>query len=448
MKNRIKAPATAMFAVVALTGCDILDVSNPNNLVEASIRSEAAASAVVNGALSLVASSVSQSWQPYLVATDEMYWIGSRDAWLSVDQGFVDDATNEFIDGPFPALGQARWFSDEAIEILTEHVGTNPSTGNKTDLARANLFSGIIYMVIGETQDDFAFSDKTEDGPPVGPANMFQVLDGAITRLDAAITGFNGVGDSDRAMKAMSVRARAKQSRAIWDAINPSPSGSGFVNSASAGTDALAVIAAAGGVTADWSYNLTYSSGTVGNSMASWINDRKENQIDLSLVTVNAANDINGIAIKDPIDGVDDPAAIKWLNQWKGASGTSGSYLDKGGVYADLTLASTRMMHLIVAENALASGDNAGFTTHINHVRAMDGLTPFSGQVSNTVMMQHTRRVNVLFQGLRLGDMYRFKLTDSKWDANGAAMSRPGEMLPISIIELRSNCYLNGLGCK
>ena len=64
MIKQLKAPAVMLAATVALTGCDLQDVSNPNNLVEASIRNEAAASAVVNGSLALVSSSISQSWQP------------------------------------------------------------------------------------------------------------------------------------------------------------------------------------------------------------------------------------------------------------------------------------------------------------------------------------------------------------------------------------------------
>jgi hypothetical protein len=440
MKNRnSKIWVAILLAAFAVGGCDILDVNNPNSLVEEDIRSEAAAAAVVNGTLTLVSSSVSQSWQPYLVASDEMRWIGSRDAWLSLDLGFVDDPLNEFIDGPFPAMGQARWMSDEAIEILNEHHGNNPSTAIKTDLARASLYSGIIYMVIGEIQEDFAFSDKTESGAPIGPDNMYQVLDGAIERLSTAISGFNEVGATDMAIQARALRARARQSRAIWDAINPSPSGDGLVSSAEAGADASDVLA---NVAADWTYNLTFSSASRSNSMAGWVNDRKENQIDLSVATVDDQNDINGIAIQDPIDGVDDPAVIKWLNQWKG-----GSYLDKGGIYPPLTLASARMMHLILAENALKGMDSSGFATHINHIRSLDGLTPFSGQISEMEMLQHTRRVNVMLQGLRLADMYRWGMKDPQWQGASAASSSPGTMLPISIIEIRANCHLNGLGC-
>ena len=435
MSIRTFLTRTAVLAAMpAFTACGLLDVSNPNDLVEEDIRKEEAAAAVVNGTLTLVSSSISQSWQPYLVTSDELYWIGSRDAWLSLDKGFIDDPLNEFIDGPFPAMGQARWMSDEAIEILEEHVSNNPTTAMKYNLARANFYSGIMYTVMGEIQEDFAFSDKTQSAPAVGSENMYKVLDDAISRLGTAIAGFNEVGDATMAMNAMAMRARARHSRAVWDAINPSPSGSGLVNSAEAGSDAMAVIASAGGNEADWLYNLTYSSESTSNAMAGWINDRKENQIDLSLVTVNAANDVDGIAIKDPIDDVDDPSVIKWLNQWKG-----GNYLDKGGIYPPLTLASTRMMHIVLAENALAGGNEAMFTEHINHIRAMDGLTPFSGQIDNMDMLQHMRRVTVMLQGLRLADMYRWSIGATKWESSSDAEKCPGVMLPISIIERQAN---------
>jgi len=432
--------AGSLVAVLALGGCDdLLDVSNPNDLVEKDVKENRdVATGVVNGAEALVFSSVSQSWQPYLVASDEMSWIGSRDAWLALDQGGVDDPLNEFIDGPFPAMGQARWMSDFAIEILTAHDSEDPSGGFKTDLARANFYSGIIYMMIGEIQEDFAFSNKTESGPAVGPDNMYTVLDKAIGRLTEAVTGFESLGQHELALNARAVRARARQSRAIWDVINPSPSGNGLVNAVDAGADAEAVIAEAGGNEADWTFNMTYSATSVSNSMASWVNDRKENQIDVSIATRNASNDINGIAMMDPIDNVPDPAVIKWLNQWK-----DGDYLDKGGVYAPLTLVSTRMMHLILAENALAIGNEAGFRERINHIRALDGLMPFTGQIENMEMLKHTRRVNVLLQGLRLADMYRWGIEDPLWEPSRATKTSPGEMLPISIIECRANSHLN-----
>ena len=442
MKNRIKASVLTVVTALTLSGCgDLLDVNNPNNLVEESISQAAAASAVVNGSLSLVSSAISQIWQPYLVTSDEVYWIGSREAWLALDQGFIGNPENEFSDGAFPSVGRGRWMADQAIKILQGHASGDPSFNY--DLARANHFAGIMYTVIGEVMEDFAFSDKTESGAPVGPGNMSSVLNSGISYLDAAISSYESLGNADRAVAAKAMRARAHQSRAIWDVINPTASGTfTTVNASAAAADAQAVITAAGGNSADVEYDLVYSSGSQTNSMGGWINDRKENQYSTQLVTLDANNNRTGVAMMDPIDNIVDPAVTKRMKSW-GCGAADGNC----GPYSPLTISSTRLMHLILAENALAGGDGATFTTHINHIRAMDGLTAFSGQISNNDMLQHTRRANTMIMGLRLADMYRFGLTDPKWEAQSDAISTPGEMLPITIIEIRANCHLNGQGC-
>ena len=442
MKNRIKASVLTVVTALTLSGCgDLLDVNNPNNLVEESISQAAAASAVVNGSLSLVSSAISQIWQPYLVTSDEVYWIGSRDAWLALDQGFIGNPENEFSDGAFPSVGRGRWMADQAIKILQGHVAEDPSFAY--DLARAHHFAGIMYTVIGEVMEDFAFSDKTESGAPVGPGNMSSVLNTGIGYLDKAITSYESLGNADRAVAAKAMRARAHQSRAIWDVINPTASGTfTTVNASAAAADANAVLTAAGGNSADIEYDLVYSSGSQTNSMGGWINDRKENQYSTQLVTLDANNNRTGVAMMDPIDNIVDPAVTKRMKRW-GCGAAAGNC----GPYSPLTISSTRLMHLILAENALAGGDGATFTTHINHIRAMDGLTAFSGQISNNDMLQHTRRANTMIMGLRLADMYRFGLTDPKWEAQSDAISTPGEMLPITIIEIRANCHLNGQGC-
>ena len=442
MRDTKRVPILLAAALTA-SACGLLDVDNPNNLVEQSIRNPSAASSVVSGAQALTALAVSSMWQPYLVASDELFWIGSRDAWLALDQGFVSDPANEFTDAAFPSLGQARWMSDEAVEIMNEHLAEDPSADNEHELARANLFAGIAYMLVGEVQQDFAFSDKTEDGPPVGPDQMYTVLDQAVAYLDAAVSGAQALGDAELELRATAVRARAKFSRAVWDKIKPTPNtGAPLVESSGAVSDALAAIAQAGGVTADWDYDFHYSASTVGNVMASSVNDRKENQIDPALVTLTAQNDVGGIRLHDPIDDVADPALKKRIESFK-----DGAFDSKGSQYSPLTVVSTRVLHLIVAEDALARGDMEAFTTHVNHVRAMDGLTPFSGQIAAMDMLQHERRVNATFMGLRLADMYRFGIVDPRWQPNGDTRTAPGTLLPITLVEVRANCYLNGLGC-
>ena len=172
------------------------------------------------------------------------------------------------------------------------------------------------------------------------------------------------------------------------------------------------------------------------------VNSRKETQVDKSLVAFTAANDIDHITIMDPIDNIVDPAFVVRLNVFKG-----GDWQTSHDQYAPNSIATSRLMHLIIAEDALANGDNTTFTTEINAIRAMDGLTPYSGQIPAMALLRHERRVNTFGMGLRLPDMYRFGVKAAEWTSVSDAFKSPGTLLPITLVEIRANCYLNGLGC-
>lgn len=461
MTNRIKAPALAVAAMVALSGCNLLDVDNPNSLVEASIRQLAAANGVANGSLQLVSEAMADVWEGPAVTGDELYWIGSRDAWGQLDQGFISNPENEFTDAAFPTLGRAVWMSQNAVEILEGHVAENPGEDALTrDLARAKMFRGMVLMVTAESQEDMTFSYKMVDGPPVsgGQAtigvdgqhpvpSMLAVMDLAITSYSEALAAFQSLGDDDLATNAQALRARAYHSRVIME--NRSTAG-GALAFPQAVADANAVLADVGG--SDWFFNVAFSSASNSCAMCGNVNDRKENQIDLSLVTVDASNDINGISLQDPLTGADDLALIRALDQWKG-----GSYLDSGNQFPDLTVVSERLLRLIVAEDALAGGDNAGYAAEINAVRDFEDNTAgydYTPAGDEVAILQHTRRVNTLLMGLRLQDMYRWGLqpgngsaSTALWTPNSDAVQVPGTMLPINIIEVRANCHLNGQTC-
>lgn len=439
---RLAHVITAATVAATLSACDIMDVSNPNNLLETDIQKPAAANAVVNGALSLVADATSRVWQPVGIIADELVWIGSRDAWQQLDKGYISNPSNEFTDANFPFIGRARWMADQAEEILLGHVQTTPTPQMRTDLARAHLYSGLMYMIIGEVQQDFVFSHKTEPGPPVGASNMHTVLDQAITKLDNAVTVARAVGNANLETRALAVRARARHSRAIWNKIKPSAQTSApLVSAAQAVADAEAVLAR---VSDDWMYQFTYSSATISNDMAGWINSRAENQFDtLSVINVDqkVTKQILSVRLRDPIDNVPDPVITAKLLEWK-----SGTLSATGDVYSPLTVTSARHMHLIVAEDALQKGDMARFRTHINRIRALDGLTPYTGQIPALDMLKHTRRTSLFLTGLRLNDMYRFGIRDPHWVSGSDAVDRPGTLLPITIIEIRANPFLKGEG--
>jgi hypothetical protein len=123
-------------------------------------------------------------------------------------------------------------------------------------------------------------------------------------------------------------------------------------------------------------------------------------------------------------------------------------FFQAGDSYRPMRVVDERLMHLIVAEAALANGDPDGFRTHINHVRGLDGLPEFTGQISDMEMMKHTRRTNTFLMGLRLTDMYRFGVVDDLWLPTETTLRTPGKLLPISFKELTSNCHTNGQGCS
>jgi hypothetical protein len=49
--------------------------------------------------------------------------------------------------------------------------------------------------------------------------------------------------------------------------------------------------------------------------------------------------------------------------------------------------------------------------------------------------------------GTRLMDMYRFGTVDPRWESASDAVRNPGQMLPITITEIRANCHLNDNDC-
>ena len=439
MKNSIKRSAVAVAAAFTLSGCGLLDVDNPNSLVEASIQLEAAANGVANGSLQLVSNAVANVWEAPAVVADELYWTGSRDAWGQLDQGYIGDPLNEFTDGAFPSLGRGVWMAQNAVDILQGHVDNNPSnTSFATDLARAQMFNGLILMITGEIQEDMTFSDKMEDGAPVGPANMSQVLDRAIANLDAAVAGFTALGDS-RATTARAIRARAHMSRAIWNVLNPTATVGGALDFGAAATaDATAVLASVSG---DWQYNLVYSSASSAAGMLGNVNQRGENQWDLSLVesTGPGASGRTGVVnLLDPVTGVGSLAVAGALAQWG------------ENQYGELTITSERLMRLILAETDLATGGGGPgsvFETQINAIRALDAEAAYTAGAGDVAMLQFSRRVNTLHQGLRLQDMYRWGLSDPTWQSGSEAVTNPGEMLPITIIECRANSNLDSSTC-
>jgi len=429
--NTMKKTFILIASIIMFLGCS-LDANNPNNLLEEQL-GVSAFSPMVNGLEGVTIRAYGNILAPYSVASDEMIWIGSRDAWQQLNFGNVDNINNEFVDAAFFYVAEARYWADDVIARGEEFSTSNAfSDKNRTDLARAYWYGAITYMVIADMFDDFVVgSVKTEGAPPVGPSNMGSLYDTAVSYLDKALALNAGLTDALKATK-----ARAIFSKGVWGKTNPVNTGDPLVNASSAASLAAEALSALGD---DFSVNLITSGSapdTVGGlDIAGEVNDRLEMRLSDTYVissdakrpdAIGDGNPATTVSMMDPIDNIADPALYNNVVNFTAP-----------GLYPEYPVVSGREMLLIIAESALASGDNDTFTTNINKLRALDGLTPYSGQIGAQDLLEHSRRVNLFLQGRRLSDHYRFASPSEYWISSSPAINSPGSFLPITISEIQ-----------
>lgn len=433
---------TLMLAAL-VTGCGgLFDVENPNNIKGEDIGLVEAANSVVNGAYGTVAKGLAASLGVYSPITDEITYIGSRDAWGDLNTGIVSNPQNEFLNVAFPFIAQGRWMADEAIKLMEQHQADGVLR-DPVLLARAYLYGALAYITIADTWDDFALSDRSEASPPVGEAGMGDLYDQAIDYLSAGLPIAQSEGRDDLQRTMTALRARAHHGRAVWDMLNPAGSvpGNPLVSNASAVQDARAFLAM-NGSDEGWRYTITLANNdmvpggeiTLGHNM----NDRAELQFGADYVDTdpNDPASITAIALMDPVDGIPDPVVSDKIMEFQDAF-----------IYTPITVVSAREMHLIIAEGALADGNTAEAVQEMNLVRSLDGLTAYDPVTSGPTpleMLQHERRVNLFLENRRLADMYRFGVQSQYWTPTADAVTTPGMLLPIPQVELLSNCYIAG----
>jgi hypothetical protein len=427
-----RGPALVLSVVAGLTGCsDILDVDNPNNLLEDNLGDPAAARPLVNGASATLARGIGAMLGPYSTATDEAAWAGSRDAWRELDQGNLSDPRNEFTDDAFRFINQGRWTTDEAVRRL-EAFDQAKKLADRPQLARAYLFAAIAYTTIGDMFDNFVISDRREAGQPIGEANMFKMYDQAIQYADRGIKVAQETKSGDLETALLAMRARAKHGKAVWAKLNPAGNvpANPLVSDAGAAADARAVLARVGMSDYKFLLNLSNDDLALAGEASLAYNLFRRGELGIGPAFGKVTTKATQVNLKDPIDNVADPVITAELSR-----------LQKAEMYQPVVAVSAREMHLILAEDALARSDEAEFAKHVNHVRAMDKLTPFSGQIPAADMLQHERRVNLFLQGRRLADMYRFGVRSPEWQVSPAATAvrTPGTFFPVTCIEIRSH---------
>ncbi|MGH7444697.1 MAG: hypothetical protein ACREKM_07465, partial [Longimicrobiales bacterium] len=443
-----RARVVLLAGALAATGAcsSLLDVDNPNNVGQDDLQEPGSVSALVNGALAATAEAYTTVTRAHVTITDEYDWSGSWDAAGEMERGALGNTANDFTQEGFNDLAQARWLSDEAYRLTSEFeaAGTLP---NPLLLARAALYSGINYLVIADSYEDFAFSDKRESGQPIGPANMHTLYDQAVARFAEAESIAGQAGDQDLRLAAIGLTARAHYAKALWQMLNAGGiPADPLISVAAADAAASQVLQLA--PAPDWRFIFTFSSTTTANVAGSWINQRNEMIVSAAYAQADASGKKicspfnedcteDGITYEDPIDAIPDPALKRFVFEFI-----------EGVQFAPQTVIGVREMRLILAESALQQGDTPGFVAQINAVRALEALTPYdpgTHPITTRDMLIHTRLVNLFLQPMRrLGDLYRFDITVPEWLESSEAATQPGTVFPISDQERLANCYFNG----
>jgi hypothetical protein len=447
----LRALAVAAVAGVAVVGCNtFLDVDNPNNVPEDALANPAAAASVANGSGGSVTRALAAMLAPYSTASDELTWVGSRDAYKELDDGTPSNPSNEFTDAAFAYISEARFTADQAVTLLEgfDKDGTIPS---RADLGRAYLYAAIIYVSIADMFDDFVItSSKREAGDPVGEQNMASLYDVAIGYLDKGLAVANAVNNTALKQQITAMRARAKFDKALWAKVNPvgTVPAQPLANDAGAVADAQAALALIGGN--DFKFKLTPLTQTTGFPIVgNDLNNRVELRAgdgplqvrctnatcDRYIVPNTAGKQVASVKYVDPVTNAVDPVLTAAITECciKGTQNGNGDLVP-------MTIVSAREMYLILAEAALAQGNTAGFTTNINAIRAFNSLAPYNGATpAPRDMLIHERLVNLWLQGRRLTDMYRFGIKSEEWAAGSIAAKTPGCFLPITITERLSN---------
>src|SRR6185369_2722477 len=96
--RRLVRGFTVLATCASLGACSsLLEVKNPNNVGADALDRSEAAGAIISGAENSTARAMASIINPFTVASDETFWVGSRDAYLQIDTGNLSDMNNEYV---------------------------------------------------------------------------------------------------------------------------------------------------------------------------------------------------------------------------------------------------------------------------------------------------------------------------------------------------------------
>ncbi len=432
---------TVALATAVLAGCGLFetDINNPNAVVESALGDPAGAAPLVNGLYGIVQRATNQITGTVGAVSDELTWAGSREYWKLLDDGDIADPVNEYTNGQFPYMGEARWTADYVVGVLEGLDKQSPGLKSRLDLAKAYLYAGQAYLIIAENYEDFVISsDRTKNGPPIGDAAFAVTYDSSLAYFNKALTLATTLNNADVKNNALGLKARALFSKSLLTRFRPARN-QATIASPYLVNDA-AVTAAAQAALASMPTNYKYQMVAIAQNNGGYfntgfeINQRLELRIGDEYANLNAAktrplDGVAGVKLLDPVDGTPDKATLKAIDDC--CRQTTGQFLSP-------IITSKVEMNLILAEAAMVANNTTDFTTNINAARATFGLAPWAGTPSQLAILKHSRRTMLFMQGRRLADHYRFGEKADKWLTTQTAY-RKACFFPLSYDERLQN---------
>lgn len=448
MELRITTIIFAIF-VLGLAGCDILDVQNPNTLQESQLRDPTSSQAMSNGLKGSIARGFGYQLAPYGMASDEITWIGSRDAWQQLDFGEISNENNEFSDLAFPYLAEANWHASDYIRRMEafRQEGTLPSDDI---LVETYLYGAIVKTSIADVFDDYVVgADKQEGGVRVSSTDstMQSFYDTALRWVLSAQDLNADLDEPVRQAELKAMEARVRFSRSLWSHLQPDNGGistgrDALVANQAAATAATEALSLMSGEESSYQYEVPIpASASFESYVAGQVNNRQEMVVGDAYVSRNPDDGtFESVTFEDPLDGAIHPYVQDIVTN---------RYPSSGNAAADVVVVSAREMNLIRAEVALANGSDSRFDTAINDLRAINGFSAYDGPAADGIsridLLASSRKANLFFQLRRLKDLYRFGERTPSWKDESDAVVSPGTFFPITATEISSNPNISRL---
>jgi hypothetical protein len=395
--------------MISTTACDrLLSVDNPANVPIDALDNPGLMATLESGALQTFQCAY-DNYIPTAGVLSGEYWVSSNFVnshpweWRGSVQIKSEPGScggrNATSMGFYTPMQQARFQLDDLFKRASDFTDADVPNRQRM-LTEARAYSAYTLVILGETMCDMT----VDGGPKLAAADVWKMAEDKFTE---AITLATALGDNSLKNMAIAGRARArldmgKLTDAAADARLVPP---GFVRNAE--------------------YN------------ASSANQARENRI-FNMTFTNAF-----ISVAPPyqgltVDGKPDPRVPVVDSKKLGQDLVTPFFQQQlfKAVNSPVPIASYAESQLILAE---ASSDQAEKLAALNRVRALSGISPLSGEVTDDVILEERRR-QLFSQGQRYTDMLRKKLKfQTGTNRKGQVYNDALTCIPLPDVETQNN---------